>query len=83
VSLQREYDRNFARIEVVPQGMTRVLPNLFGNGFYATSIMGRLTRSNKTTAKSCRELRLLDPYIFRLGISLIRANVPRLADTLQ
>jgi hypothetical protein len=41
VSLQREYDCNLARIELVPQEITCVLPNLLGNGFHATSVMGR------------------------------------------
>jgi signal transduction histidine kinase len=33
--LEREYDRGLAPIELAPQEMTRVLLNLFGNGFYA------------------------------------------------
>jgi PAS domain S-box-containing protein len=37
ITLERELDRNLARIELAPQEMTRVFLNLFGNGFYATT----------------------------------------------
>jgi signal transduction histidine kinase len=37
ITMERELDRSLAPIEVVPQDVTRVLLNLFGNGFYATS----------------------------------------------
>jgi hypothetical protein len=33
VSLQREYDCNLARIELVPHQMTRAIRDLLGNGF--------------------------------------------------
>src|SRR5438132_5892594 len=36
ITLEREFDRGFAPIELAPQEMTRVFLNLFGNGFYAT-----------------------------------------------
>ncbi len=35
ITLEREFDRNVAPIELVPQDITRVCLNLFGNGFYA------------------------------------------------
>jgi PAS domain S-box-containing protein len=37
ITLQRDFDRALAAIELVPQDMTRVFLNLFGNGFYATT----------------------------------------------
>jgi PAS domain S-box-containing protein len=36
VTLERDYDATIAPIELVPQDITRVCLNLFGNGFYAT-----------------------------------------------
>ena len=35
ITLEREFDRSLAPIELVPQDITRVLLNLFGNAFYA------------------------------------------------
>jgi signal transduction histidine kinase len=35
VTLERDFDPTLAPIELVPQDITRVLLNLFGNGFYA------------------------------------------------
>jgi signal transduction histidine kinase len=35
--LEREYDKNLAEIEVVPQEVNRVFINLIGNGFYAAT----------------------------------------------
>jgi two-component system NtrC family sensor kinase len=35
ITLERELDRTLTPIEVVPQDVTRVFLNLFGNGFYA------------------------------------------------
>jgi signal transduction histidine kinase len=35
ITLEREFDRTIAPIELVPQDISRVLLNLFGNGFYA------------------------------------------------
>ncbi len=37
VTLEREFDHALAPIELVPQDLTRVLLNLFGNGFYAAN----------------------------------------------
>jgi signal transduction histidine kinase len=36
ITIERNLDRNVAPIELVPQDISRVLLNLFGNGFYAT-----------------------------------------------
>jgi len=35
ITIERELDRNLVPIELVPQDVTRVLLNLFSNGFYA------------------------------------------------
>jgi signal transduction histidine kinase len=37
ITLDREYGKDIAPVELVPQDMTRVFLNLFGNGFYAAS----------------------------------------------
>jgi two-component system, NtrC family, sensor kinase len=37
ITLEREFAQRIAPIELVPQDMTRVLLNLFGNGFYAAT----------------------------------------------
>jgi signal transduction histidine kinase len=37
ITLEREFDRGLAPIELAPQEMTRVFLNLFGNGFYAAT----------------------------------------------
>ncbi|HYU12418.1 MAG TPA: GAF domain-containing protein [Stellaceae bacterium] len=37
ITLERNFDRAIAPIELVPQDMTRVFLNLFGNGFYAAN----------------------------------------------
>ncbi len=37
ITLERDFDHALAPIELVPQDMTRVLLNLFGNGFYAAT----------------------------------------------
>ncbi len=37
ISLERDFDRTLAPIELAPQEMTRVFLNLFGNGFYAAT----------------------------------------------
>jgi signal transduction histidine kinase len=36
ITLERDLDSNLSPLEVVPQDLTRVFLNLFGNGFYAT-----------------------------------------------
>ena len=40
VSLERDFDPSLTPIEIVPQDITRVLLNLFGNGFYAVKKHG-------------------------------------------
>jgi signal transduction histidine kinase len=37
ITLERDLDPSFAPIELAPQEITRVLLNLFGNGFYAAT----------------------------------------------
>ena len=37
IALERDYDANLGALEIVPQDITRVLLNLFGNGFYAAN----------------------------------------------
>jgi two-component system NtrC family sensor kinase len=37
ITLERNFDHTLAPIELVPQDITRVLLNLFGNGFYAAN----------------------------------------------
>ena len=37
ITLERDLDPGLASIEIVPQDLTRVFLNLFGNGFYAAS----------------------------------------------
>jgi len=37
ITMEREFDKALAPIEVVPQDVTRVFLNLFGNGFYAAN----------------------------------------------
>jgi two-component system, NtrC family, sensor kinase len=37
ITLERDYARDLAPIEIVPQDITRVCLNLFGNGFYAAT----------------------------------------------
>ncbi len=41
ITLEREYGRDIAPVVLVPQDMTRVFLNLFGNGFYAANQRGR------------------------------------------
>jgi signal transduction histidine kinase len=44
ITLERELDRSIAPIELVPQDITRVLLNLFGNSFYAADKRRREAR---------------------------------------
>jgi PAS domain S-box-containing protein len=41
IALERDFDRELAPIEVVPQEVTRVFLNLIGNGFYAANKRSR------------------------------------------
>ena len=43
VNLERDYGEDIAPVELVPQDMTRVFLNLFGNAFYATNKRRRET----------------------------------------
>jgi signal transduction histidine kinase len=47
ITLNREYGADIAPVELVPQDMTRVFLNLFGNGFYAAN--ERQRAANKGT----------------------------------
>jgi two-component system NtrC family sensor kinase len=40
ITMEREFDQALAPVEVVPQDVTRVFLNLFGNGFYAAQKKG-------------------------------------------
>jgi len=40
VTLERDYEENASPLEVIPQDLSRVLLNLFSNGFYATQKRG-------------------------------------------
>jgi PAS domain S-box-containing protein len=41
ITLERDFDRDLAAVDVVPQELTRVLINLIGNGFYAANKRSR------------------------------------------
>lgn len=41
ITLERDLDRDLARVDAVPQELTRVLLNLIGNGFYAANKRSR------------------------------------------
>jgi signal transduction histidine kinase len=49
ITLERDLDRTIAPIEIVPQDVTRVLLNLFANGFYAAN--KRRNEANDPTFK--------------------------------
>jgi two-component system NtrC family sensor kinase len=57
--LEHDFGRNIAPVDLVPQDLTRVLLNLFGNGFYAAAKRLRETSNGpfKPTLKvTTREL---------------------------
>jgi signal transduction histidine kinase len=56
VTLQRELDPSAAPIELVPQDVTRVLLNLFGNGFYAAAKKADVTGDPAVLKVTTREL---------------------------
>jgi two-component system, NtrC family, sensor kinase len=59
ITLERDYARAIAPIELVPQDITRVCLNLFGNGFYAAAKrqkVGGGAKSNPTLKVSTRDL---------------------------
>ena len=47
VTIERAYGENIAQIALVPQDMTRVLLNLFGNAFFATNKRRRETNNGE------------------------------------
>jgi two-component system NtrC family sensor kinase len=46
ITLERQFDPALAPVELVPQDMTRVFLNLFGNGFYAANKRARAAAAN-------------------------------------
>ena len=56
ITMEREFDKALAPLEVVPQDMTRVFLNLFGNGFYAASKRGDGAQHRPVLTVSTREL---------------------------
>ena len=56
ITMEREFDKALAPIEVVPQDMTRVFLNLFGNGFYAASKRGDGAQHRPVLTVSTRDL---------------------------
>ena len=54
--MECEFDKALAPLEVVPQDMTRVFLNLFGNRFYAASKRGDGARHRPVLTVSTREL---------------------------
>ena len=50
ITLERDYGKDIAPVELAPQDMTRVLLNLFGNGFYAAN----KRRPRQPTGRSSR-----------------------------
>ena len=45
ITLERDYGKDIAPVELVPQDMTRVFLNLFANGFYAANRRRRATNN--------------------------------------
>jgi signal transduction histidine kinase len=56
VTVQRELDPSAVPIELVPQDVTRVLLNLFGNGFYAAAKKAHVTGMPAVLKVTTREL---------------------------
>ena len=56
VTLECEFDPALAPIDLVPQDVTRVFLNLFGNGFYAANKHSRETGGSPTLKVTTREL---------------------------
>jgi signal transduction histidine kinase len=56
ITMERDFDRNLAPIEVVPQDLTRVFLNLFGNGFYAASKKSREAGDRPVLKVTTRDL---------------------------
>ena len=51
ITLERDFDHALAPVELVPQDMTRVLLNLFGNGFYAATKRRRAEQNFRPALK--------------------------------
>jgi signal transduction histidine kinase/HAMP domain-containing protein len=56
ITMERDLDRNLAPIEVVPQDLTRVFLNLFGNGFYAAAKKSREAGDRPVLKVTTRDL---------------------------
>jgi signal transduction histidine kinase len=56
ITMERDLDPKLAPIEVVPQDLTRVFLNLFGNGFYATAKKSREAGDRPVLKVATREL---------------------------
>ena len=56
ITLERDFSPGIAPIELVPQDITRVLLNLFGNGFYAASKKSRAAGGRPVLKVSTRDL---------------------------
>jgi signal transduction histidine kinase len=56
ITMERDLDRNLAPIEVVPQDITRVFLNLFGNGFYAAAKKSREAGDRPVLKVTTRDL---------------------------
>jgi len=56
ITLERDLDRSLAPLELVPQDMTRVFLNLFGNGFYAAAKKDREAGSHPVLKVTTKDL---------------------------
>jgi signal transduction histidine kinase len=56
ITMERELDPNLAPIEIVPQDITRVFLNLFGNGFYAAAKKSRAAGGQPLLKVTTRDL---------------------------
>jgi signal transduction histidine kinase len=56
ITMERELDPNLAPLEIVPQDITRVFLNLFGNGFYAAAKKSREAGDRPVLTVTTRDL---------------------------
>jgi signal transduction histidine kinase len=56
ITLERDFSHGIAPIELVPQDVTRVLLNLFGNGFYAANKKSGATGGRPVLKVATRDL---------------------------
>jgi signal transduction histidine kinase/GAF domain-containing protein len=56
ITMERDLDSNLAPIEIVPQDITRVFLNLFGNGFYAAAKKSREVGDRPVLKVTTRDL---------------------------